>query len=230
MFEQASPIPVARTDVERRATFLAKTYRLLLLAIFGFAAVEYLLITSGYAERIADFAYRTNWLLFLGGFVILANVARRFARSNAPSNTQYAALMAYVVLEAVFFAPLIWIANSAYDGIIASAALVTVIGFVGLTAIVYTTRKDFSFMRSALMWIGFGAIGLIVASVLFGFQLGTAFSIAMIVFAGATILYDTSKIMLHYPEDAYVGAAIDLFSSVALMFWYVLRLFMSRSR
>ena len=59
-------------------------------------------------------------------------------------------------------------------------------------------------------------------------NIGTWFSVVMIAFAGAAILYDTSKIMHHYPEDRYVGAALELFASVALMFWYVLRLFMSR--
>jgi hypothetical protein len=48
----------------------------------------------------------------------------------------------------------------------------------------------------------------------------------MIGFAGAAILYDTSNVLHHYPEDRYVGAALQLFASVALMFWYVLRLFM----
>ena len=50
----------------------------------------------------------------------------------------------------------------------------------------------------------------------------------MIGLAGAAILYDTSKIMTVFPVDRHVGAALQLFSSVALMFWYVLRLFMSR--
>jgi FtsH-binding integral membrane protein len=49
----------------------------------------------------------------------------------------------------------------------------------------------------------------------------------MVALAGASILYDTSNILLHYPEDRYVGASLQLFASVALMFWYVLRL-MSR--
>ena len=58
---------------------------------------------------------------------------------------------------------------------------------------------------------------------------GTWFSVAMIGFAGAAVLYDTSNILHHYPEDRYVAAALQLFASVALMFWYVLRLFMSRN-
>ena len=78
------------------------------------------------------------------------------------------------------------------------------------------------------MWAGIAAMLLIVASVIFGFQLGTIFSVAMVALAGAAILYSTSKILKTYPEDRYVSASLELFASVALMFWYVLRLFMSR--
>ncbi|MDF1701983.1 MAG: permease, partial [Planctomycetota bacterium] len=46
--------------------------------------------------------------------------------------------------------------------------------------------------------------------------------------AGGYILYDTSNVLHHYPKSRYVGAALALFSSVALMFWYVISLFLSR--
>ena len=111
---------------------------------------------------------------------------------------------------------------------IQSAALVTLIGFAALTGVVFVTRKDFSFLGALLKWGGVVALVLIVAGVVFGFQLGTFFSVGMVAFAGAAILYDTSNILHHYPEDRYVAAALGLFASVALMFWYVLRLFMRR--
>jgi FtsH-binding integral membrane protein len=50
----------------------------------------------------------------------------------------------------------------------------------------------------------------------------------MIGFAGAAVLYDTSNIIHHFPQDKYVAAWMQLFSSIALMFWYVLQFFMSR--
>ena len=59
-------------------------------------------------------------------------------------------------------------------------------------------------------------------------QLGLIFSGVMVVFAGAAILYNTSNIMHHYNEAQYVAASLSLFASVALLFWYVLRIFMSR--
>jgi uncharacterized protein len=69
---------------------------------------------------------------------------------------------------------------------------------------------------------------LIVAGVVFGFELGAFFSVAMIALAGGAILHDTSKVLHHFPEDRYVAAALELFASVALMFWYVQRLYLAR--
>lgn len=101
-------------------------------------------------------------------------------------------------------------------------------GFAGLTGVALTTRKDFSFLGGMLKWGFVGALVLIVGGVIFGFQLGMFFSVAMVVLAGGAILYDTSNVLHRYPEDQYVAASLQLFASVALMFWYVLRIFMSR--
>jgi FtsH-binding integral membrane protein len=46
----------------------------------------------------------------------------------------------------------------------------------------------------------------------------------MIALAGGSILYQTQTIIRRYPAEAYVGAAVQLFASVMLLFWYVLRL------
>jgi len=75
-----------------------------------------------------------------------------------------------------------------------------------------------------------GALATIVASMFFGFSLGVWFSGAMIIVAGGYILYDTSRVMLHYRTDQYVAAALALFASVALLFWYVLRIFLNQRR
>jgi FtsH-binding integral membrane protein len=107
---------------------------------------------------------------------------------------------------------------------------VTLVGFTALTLVVFTTRKNFSFLGVVLKWAGIVALLLIVAGAIFGFQLGTFFSVAMIALAGGSILYDTSKVLHEYPEDRYVGAALELFASVALLFWYVLRLFLGSRR
>jgi FtsH-binding integral membrane protein len=58
--------------------------------------------------------------------------------------------------------------------------------------------------------------------------MGLWFSLIMIVLASGSILYNTSQIMYHYAPGQHVAASLSLFASVALLFWYVLRLFMSR--
>jgi hypothetical protein len=75
-----------------------------------------------------------------------------------------------------------------------------------------------------LIWGGVAALVLILAAVLFGLSLGIWFSVGMIALAGGSILYQTQTIMRRYPAEAYVGAAVQLFASVMLLFWYVLRL------
>ena len=144
-------------------------------------------------------------------------------------HAHYAALAGFVVAEAIIFVPLLFIAQYYADGgVIESAAMVTLVGFGALTGIAFWTRKDFSFLGGLLKWAMVVAAVAIVGAVAFGFELGTWFSLAMVAVAGAAILYDTSNILHRYPEDRYVAAALQLFASVALMFWYVLRLFISR--
>ncbi len=219
--------PVSGARVEARAAFITRTYLHLLGAILGFTMVEVYLFSSGLAATITRGMLGTSWLLVIGGFMIVGWLASRTAYKAESLGAQYAALAAFVVAEAIMFTPLLFIANYNFPGVIQSAALTTLIGFSGLTAVVYYTRKDFSFLGSVLRWGGIVALVLIVAGVIFGFQLGTFFTVAMIAFAGAAILYDTSNVLHHFPEDRHVAAALELFASVALLFWYVLRLFMS---
>jgi uncharacterized protein len=220
--------PVAALSTEARAAFIWRTYGHVALAILGFAAIESYLFGNGMAETLAQRMLGVNWLLVLGAFMVVGWLAGHVAHRVESKPLQYLALAAFVVAEAIIFVPLLYLAVSLQPAIIESAVGVTLLGTAGLTAVAFVTRKDFSFLRSILMWAGILALIAIVGSVLFGFHLGTWFSVAMIGFSGAAVLYDTSNILHHYPEDRYVGAALELFGSIALMFWYVLQLFMSR--
>lgn len=160
--------------------------------------------------------------------MVVGWLATRAAHTAQSKVAQFGALGAYVVMEAIIFVPLLYIANTYAPGVISSAGMITIAGFAGLTGIAFWTRKDFSFLGGLIKWGGILALVAIGASLIFGFQLGVFFSVAMIGLAGAAILYDTSNILREYPEDRYVGAALQLFASVALMFWYVLQLLLSR--
>ena len=177
-----------------------------------------------------------NWMIVLIGFMGVSWIADKWANSATSRNMQYLGLGLYVVAEAVIFIPLLIIASSASfemgggPNVVPTAAIATLGIFGLLTAIVFTTKKDFSFLRKGLMLGGFIAIGLIFASMIIGFELGIIFTVAMIGFAAMYILYHTSQIMAHYHPQQYVAASLALFSSVALLFWYVIRLVMSLSR
>jgi len=220
--------PVITLDENSRGRFIARTYNHLFGAIVAFVLLEVFLFKSGLADGIANTLLGGSWLLVLGGFMVVSWIARSVAHGSASKAAHYAALAGYVVAEAIIFVPLLYVADHYAPGAIASAAAVTFLGFVGLSLVAFFTRKDFSFLRGILCWSGIIALVLIVGGVIFGFQLGTFFSVAMVGVAGAAILYDTSNVLHRYPEDRYVAAALELFASVALMLWYVLRIFTSR--
>ncbi|MEM9116576.1 MAG: Bax inhibitor-1 family protein [Cyanobacteria bacterium P01_D01_bin.6] len=224
---------VAQARPSDRAAFIRRTYLHLAGAILAFVAVESLLFTTGIAAAMTNFVAgsRFVWLAILGGFSLLGWFARSLIGRAKSGEQQYLGLGIYVVAQALIFAPLIYIA-AVFGGedVLPIAAGLTLLLFAGLTAVVFTTRQDFSFLRGFLTIGGFVALGLILFSVLFSFSLGLIFSGAMVIFASAAILYDTSKVMKHYSTDQHVAASLELFASVALLFWYVLQIVMAMRR
>ncbi len=222
--------PVSSLAVEARSQFIWKCYAHVVGALLALVAIESYLFSSGIAAAIAA-PMMGSPMLVLGAFMALSWGASHFAHKLESTAAQYAAFAVFVVAWALMFVPMLAMAliMDTSGSMIQSAAGVTVFGCVALIATVMITRKDFSFLRSVLVWGFFIALGLIGASLLFGWNLGTWFSVGMIGFAGVAVLYDTSNIMHHYPQDKYVAASMALFASIVMMFWYVLRLFMSRN-
>ena len=219
--------PVSEASVEERSDFIWKCYAHVVAAILIFAGISAYLYSSGVSAAIA-MPMLNNWWMVFGAFILVGWGATHIAHRIESRNLQYAAFGVFIVAEALIFAPMLYIAAAMNPGMIESAAGVTLLGSGGLVAVAMITRRDFSFLRGILVWVGILALVGIVSSLIFGFQLGTWFSVAMIGFAGAAVLYDTSNIMHHYPQDRYVAASMALFASIAMMFWYILRLFMSR--
>ena len=154
-FEISQPVvPVGQADVEARARFIGRTYNHLMGSIVVFTLLEMWFITTGIAQQIAQVMFGTSWLLILGGFMLVTWFATRVAHRSESLPAQYAGLFFTVLAYAVLFAPMLLLANSYADGTIESAALVTLLGFGGLTAVAFTTRKDFSFLGAGLRYGG----------------------------------------------------------------------------
>ena len=190
------------------------------------------MFASGIAEKSWEVLAGSGgaWLLFLGLFMLGTWISTQASYDLDNVGRQYGGLFAMATVEALIFAPFLYyvfnIKQSAGDVWI--AAVITAIGFAGLSFVGWTTRRDLSFIRPILIWGGVAAMVLIVAALLFGANIGTWFSVAMVALMGASILYNTQKILHSYPEQAYVGAAVTLFGSLMTMFWYILRIFADR--
>jgi FtsH-binding integral membrane protein len=225
--------------VDARRNFIRQTYIHLAAAIYAFVALEWLFFSLGWEMRALQLISTTPyaWLLVMGAFFVVGVIADRWAQSDTSPATQYAGLFLYVLFQALIFLPLLALANHKVVeiqgvgevGVIPAAAVTTLFIFGGLTAINFVSKRDFSFLGSFLRLAALAAIALIVLNIFSGGgNLGIWFIWAVIVLASGYILYDTSNILHHYRTDQHVAAALALFASVALLFWWVIRLFMSR--
>lgn len=229
----------ATFGVSDRRAFLERTYLLLGVALVGLAAFAGGMMALAPDTSLAmsrwAFSGTWNWLLVLGLFMLVGFGSERLARSESSRALQYVGLGVGVVAQGLLLQPLLWIAIMKLGvanatSVIAQATVVTLAIFVGLSATVFVTRKDFSFLRGILVIASFAALGVIIASAIFGFSLGAIFAGVMVLLMAGYILYQTSIIMSQFPPTAHVAAALMLFSTVATLFWYVLQLLMALRR
>lgn len=243
---------VATLGVSDRITFLRKTYAHLGVSLLLFAGVTAALFKYApqFTWKLSTIAGTSmmGMLAMVAVLVFLMYGAERLASSSTSRGVQYAGLGLGIALQIFMLMPLIWVLmlkfgsytseqigmiragvmvpamNGTAATILTQATVITLAIFIGLTLVVFITRKDFSFMRGALVIASFAAIGLVFTSIIFGFTLGALFSGFIILLMAGYILYETSAIMKDYPPTAHVAAALVLFVTIATMFRAVLRL------
>jgi uncharacterized protein len=229
----SNPYVVADAPPLERAAFIRRTYWHLAMAVLAFTCLEIIFFQTGFAALIAAtiLGGKISWLIVLGAFIGISWLTEWWAEHSTSMFMQYLALSIYVFAEALIFVPMLYIAMFFCPAsVLPNAVIITGLLFLGLTVTAFTTRKDFSFLKGILCIGGCIALGVIVASLVFGFELGVLFSAVMILFAGAAILYSTSKVIHKYNSNQHVAAALSLFAAVALLFWYVLRVLVAIAR
>lgn len=254
-FAQAArrPIPgaVATLGVSDRVTFLRKTYAHLGGALIAFAAVTALLIkyATTFSWKFATIGMQGWNFFFVFLLFMAANVlAQRLATHQTSRGLQYLGLGIMVFAWSMMLQPLIWMVMIKFGGevaprtladvhmstrgaaIIGESAVITLAIFIGLTATVFVTRKDFTFLRGILSITTFALIGVILASLIFGFSLGALFSGFVVLLMAGYILHQTSLILNYFPPSAHVAAALMLFGTVATLFMHVLNIMASLQR
>lgn len=209
-------------------TFLRQTYGHLFGAVIAFIALEYVFFTSGIALALAPIM-TSNWLIVIGGFMLLGFITSYFAGRASTPGMQYVEMGVTILLQSIIFIPLLVVAIYFTDiSVLQNAAMITLAVFAGMTAIVAYSGKDFSFLGPFLAVIGIAALIAIVGAVLFSVSLGFYFALAMAVFAAVVVLYETSNVLHKYGPGQHIAAATGLFAAVALLFYYVLMVLISR--
>lgn len=239
--DRVIPGAVATLGVSDRVAFLRKTYGTLGAALVAWAGLTYVIFrfATAFSFSFSKWALngRFNWFIVIALFMATGYIAEKLARSGASRGVQLLGLGIEVGAWSMLLQPVLWILFLKFAGtntdplkILGEAVVITMAIFIGLTATVFLTKKDFSFMRGALAIGTFAALGVILASLIFGFQLGAIFCGAMILLMAGYILFQTSIIMKEFPPTHHVAAALLLFGTVATLFWYVLQFLMEMNR
>ena len=253
---ESNPFIVADAPAADRAAFFRRTYGLVAIGFAAFAVLLYVFFQGfefqrgapGFGSGVAAsvFGGLQNMMNSLGAWSMLlvmlafwgaTTVAQSLAFNRSSRGVQYAGLGLYVILEALIFIPLIgYVIISSVDrngvshaiDVLRPAGIVTFGMIAGLTALVFMTNLDFSFLKVAIVLGGFAALAIVVVAAIAGFTLGAWFSIAMIVLMATVILYQTNEIKNTMETDQHVAAAFVLFSSFVTLLFYVIRLFAGR--
>lgn len=237
MSSYTNPFVVAAAAPASRADFYRKTYLLVAAscAVFGLLLAG-VLSTPAIVDPLTSIFVRSGgmgWLLILGGFWLISSLANRLAFGGVSTGTQLAGLGIYIVAETLLFAPMINVLMIQFGGgalseIVAPAATSTLLLAGGITATVFMTKTDFSFLRAFVSIGFFVALGAIVLVTLFGTGCSVWLTLALTVFIAIVILYETWMVKTQFRPDQYVGAALVIFSGVATLFWYLIMLFASK--
>jgi FtsH-binding integral membrane protein len=208
----------ARASVSERMGFVRKVYALFFAAtLFAVGGVALGLSF----EPLQLFARQHPWIML---FVMLGGVMGAQAVRHV-RGLNLLALFGFTTLTGVVISPLIAVIRLINPGSILAAGVLTVGIFGGLTAYVFISKKDFSFMRGMVTT---GLIVVILAAVVNIFlgssALGFAVAAATLLLFSGFVLYDTSNIIRRYPTNEYIAGALDLYLDAFNIFLALLRI------
>lgn len=213
-------VQTAQLSQTETSKVLRNTYLLLGLTL-AFSA-----ITAGIAMNL-ELGHGAGLIMSLVAMVLIWFVLPRTANSA----TGLLVVFAFTGLIGAGLGPILnkYLSMANGSAIIMQALGGTALVFIGLSAYVLTTRKNFNFLG------GFVAVGMLVmlAAMLFllgasffGYQfsaLHLVFSAGIVLLMSALILYQTSEI-IHGGETNYIMATTSLFLSIVNLFTSLLHL------
>ena len=208
---------------DAKAAFVSKVYATLSLSLIVTAAAA---AWSAMNISIAS----PSWALLRWAPLAMLFIAM-FIRLSGPFGWVF--LFAFVTVQGLVIGPILT-AYAALSGpyTVGYAAGLTALIFLGLTAYVRISGKNFSYL-GGFLWMA--TIGLLITGIALMFIGGpTAHYIYSWVGAALFslwILYDTSKVTReHYQNNNVVGAVLNLYVDIINLFIFILSIVSGRSR
>jgi modulator of FtsH protease len=208
----------AQSSIEERTGFIRKVYGLFFLGIFFAIAGIYV------SFQVPELMYAIAAHPFIAMIVMLGGVYGAQAVRLQPG-VNVAALFGFTTLTGVVISPVMYYFAATNPASLYQAAFLTIGIFGGLTAYVFVSKKDFSFMRGMLMTgliivVLSVVLNIFIASSAFGF----AVSVTILLLFSGFVLYDTSNIIKRYPTNEYIAGALSLYLDAFNIFLALLRI------
>jgi modulator of FtsH protease len=209
----------AQASVAERMGFIRKVYALFFVGtLFAIGGVALGMSFPPLFEFALEHPF--IMLLLMLGAVMGAQAVRHVPVVNV------VALFAFTTFTGVVISPLMYYVSLYNPASIWQAGGLTVGIFGGLTAYVFISKRDFSFLHG-MLWTGLIIMILggflnwfVVGSSALGFGLAAA---TLLLFSGF-VLYDTSNIMRRYPTNEYIAGALDLYLDAFNIFLALIRI------
>ena len=208
----------AQASLEERTGFIRKVYALFFLGIFF--AIAGVFVGFAVPELRSAIVYHP----FIAMLVMIGGVYGAQAVRHQPV-LNVAALFGFTTLTGIIMSPVMAFFAATNPNSVLQAAVLTVGIFGGLTAYVFVSKKDFSFMRgmvtTGLIIVVLSVLlNIFIVSSAFGFAISVA---ALLLFSGF-VLYDTSNIIKRYPTNEYIAGALSLYLDAFNIFLALLRI------
>ena len=219
------------------SAFMTRVYQWMAIGVLITGLIASVIGTNENLVRTIMMNRMLFWVVIIAQFGLVMSISSLINRMSVLTAT--ALFLLYSALTGVTFSVIFAIYTTAS---IQSAFFTTAIGFGGLTAFGYLTKKDLGPVGSFCMMGLFGMIGYSLLAMFFPTMMGGAAGlvyslIGLLVFAGLTA-YDTQKIKMIgrqsvSEEDkgrATIMGALTLYLDFINMFMMILRLTGDRRR
>lgn len=213
--------PIATAE---KMPFVRKTYGWFAYTL-GLGAVTAAVSFNLCLPYLASIFSGFTWLGIILVYMVLGFVFSRLVASENRTKA-FLGMSAFAAMEGALFGPLIGLCFMMTGGLhlVGYALGVTAVMFGAMTALIFLTRADLTWMGGGLSVLTLAFIGVIVLGCIVGFgPIGSLLitGVGILLICGWT-LYDTSKIVHHYSDGDEMIAATMLHIDFATLLWYVL--------